>query len=113
MDTAPRRPLTNCSSPTSTVAIHSDRAPVPKACPSVPKKRLVPPCPRAPLYRYGARARPSTRLTHRPKRDPQPVVEGFAFQAAVALPKGGRVMTGHLDRWGDPIEDDLANVVPI
>jgi hypothetical protein len=22
-------------------------------------------------------------------------------------------MTGRLDRWGDPIEDDLANVVPI
>ncbi len=22
-------------------------------------------------------------------------------------------MTGHLDRYGEPIEDDLANVVPI
>jgi hypothetical protein len=22
-------------------------------------------------------------------------------------------MTGRLDRWGDPIEDDLTNVVPI
>jgi hypothetical protein len=41
------------------------------------------------------------------------VVEGFAFHAAVALPKGGRGMTGHLDRYGEPIEDDLANVVPI